>query len=306
MLVSIGVYSQSGWILKQTISQYDHTTNKPIEVLQEGWEESYLLNWNNSGKITSRKFGNLIDSIEYFTLSNLTKKIISPDGTSFSYEYDDFNRLKKVTDDCRINTKEFEYHYYTGGSDFTFIKTVITNPTVGSHTNVINESYQYLDGLGKPIQTVLKDQHPDDSSEDIIFSIQYDDRGRKEFVYEPIKSAANNNGDYQTPNTLDDKTKYEYYNIPDSKVYKETPPSWSRSTTYIYGTNNDSLGFEIKNYEDNSNFLDSSLTMIKIIDPNLNVSYKFTNIIGDVVLSRVESESGSDTIHIHYVYDSKR
>lgn len=91
---------------------------------------------------------------------------------------------------------------YSGNASLNYIRTwntvkPINNPdslTVGSPLQVAKMTTQYFDGLGRPLQTVIKQGSlpTGDTARDLVSAVIYDEFGREIYHYLPFR--ANNTG----------------------------------------------------------------------------------------------------------------
>jgi hypothetical protein len=126
-----------------------------------------------------------------------------------TYYYDDFQRLSHVKDFEGNILAANEYHYKGTGSIENYVKTQALRvegkttlaDLVGLPLDQLTESYQYLDGLGRPIQSVGKGQSP--SQKDVVSFNEYDVYGRQSKSYLPFVNSLNNTGSFNSnPITL--------------------------------------------------------------------------------------------------------
>ena len=77
-----------------------------------------------------------------------------PSGVTTYYEYDSFNRLKRTyikENTAEKNIRTYNYHYQSPSSGQNYILARTYTQEDGSH---YLDKLQYLDGLGRPVQTV--------------------------------------------------------------------------------------------------------------------------------------------------------
>jgi len=119
-----------------------------------------------------------------------------------SYYYDDFQRLSHVKDFEGNILAANEYHYKGTSSIENYVKTqalrvegkTTLSDLVGLPLDQLTESYQYLDGLGRPIQSVGKGQSP--NQKDVVSFNEYDVYGRQNKAYLPFVSSSNSTGSF--------------------------------------------------------------------------------------------------------------
>jgi RHS repeat-associated protein len=114
-------------------------------------------------------------------------------------------------------------------------RTVITGNTVlDSYTNIkdsVSVTYEYIDGLGRPMQTVQQQGSP--GGNDIIQPYQYDTQGRDSVSFLPYTIASSAPGSYR-PNAVETGTGYhssEQYQFfqTTGQSYKTTPYPYTKT-----------------------------------------------------------------------------
>lgn len=288
------------WKVKSTILAYNSNAF-PALYRKDGWSTTQI-KYNN--KLPTEKiYSSHSEIYEYDPSGTALVKATTQDGTTTSYTYDVLGRLKTVTDDCNTIVSTYTYHFTTGGTDknYTELKTDYPTPSTNSALDIV-ETRSYLDGLGRPIQTVAKKQGPS-SNQDIISAQEYDKYGRIYRSYEPY-AYSSNNGEYRTPSTSWGYTQTTYEISPISRVKSVTPPSWV-ATTFSYGVNTSSDA--VKNLTTSQNYGAGLLTKHVTKDGNSNQLIIFTDRIGRKVLSRRtnSSDSASNRLDTYYLYDGK-
>ncbi|MGH1338421.1 MAG: DUF6443 domain-containing protein, partial [Aureispira sp.] len=119
-----------------------------------------------------------------------------------SYHYDDFQRLSYVKDFEGNIVMANDYYYKNGGAIENHVTTkavrVAGKTSLASLTGLplteLTESYQYLDGLGRAIQSVSKGQSP--TGTDIVAFQEYDELGRQPKAYLPFVHTSQNSGSF--------------------------------------------------------------------------------------------------------------
>ncbi|MEO0339881.1 MAG: DUF6443 domain-containing protein, partial [Bacteroidota bacterium] len=159
-------------------------------------------------------------------------------------------------------------------------------------------TYDYLDDIGRPIQSVK--QIFSDDSLDVVTATEYDDYGRMAKVYEPF--AFNQKNGHFVPqtqwpsSTLTDFTATTYEESPLNRQLAVKAPDWDYEKTFEYGTNASSFTIGTITYPA------KSLVVNTVVDPNNNKAITFTDLKGRLLLSRrtdaLETVS-NDTYH-HY------
>lgn len=180
----------------------------------------------------------------------------------------------------------------------------------------------YYDGLGRPVQTVLKKSTP--LHKDIVTLQEYDDFGRPSNLYLPTP-VATSTGEYVATATLKSVSNSVYgdHNAYSKIVYEPSPlnriqehygpgTAWhsggkSIKTDWITNDTTEELSCGLYTVaSDNSLkrtglYLARELFVTKTTDEDDNILYIFTNKLNQVVLERVMNDSvRNDT---YYVYD---
>lgn len=218
------------------ITDYDDATGQPSEVIIDGWEPiSY--SWNTNGTLDEKTFESFTTSYDYHPNTTLLSQMTNVDGTSHSYTYDELQRIKTITDNCRTVTTTLDYLYGAPAVGGNYIRTTTDYPTVVNSDLDIITNRQYFDGLGRAIQTVSEDQGPT-SNEDIVIATEYDSQGRVLHTYE-AKAIDGNNGSFQSYASLDtiDRVVYSYEPSPLNRPTSMTHTGFDHPSTTTYGAN---------------------------------------------------------------------
>ena len=202
-----------------------------------------------------------------------------------------------------------------------------------------NETIQYIDGLGRPKQTI--NVKGSATGKDVIIPIEYDSLGRQVRNYLPLPKSSLN-GVIQSVDGTDVNTYYDsiYINVPNAyseAVYEDSPlnrlkqsafpgQQWEKnsghSVKYDYDTNlasDDVIKFTTNTTWTNnvayttfttSTYPDFVLFKRKIADEDDNISYVFTNRFGQTILTRkINVHSDGKTtgttqeIDTYYIYN---
>jgi RHS repeat-associated protein len=252
---------------------------------------------------TQKQYRNHTETYQYFTGSSLLQSTVAVDGTSTSYTYDALGRLQTATDGCLNIVTTYTYHFTTGGTDknYTEVKTDFPSPSANSQLDILFNR-TYLDGLGRGIQSVARNQGPA-SNQDIISAQEYDKFGRVKRAYESF-AQLNNNGNFLVPNVSWGYTETTFETSPLSRPLTVTPPSWAPSTL-TYGTN--SSADKVKIAAGSINYGAGALSKQTVKDGNNNLLIVFTDKLGRKVLSRRAAASGAEAswLDTYYLYDGK-
>ena len=301
-----GTGSASGWTGGSYVVQSTITERYPANLLVK---KSKKPNWlpttitYNSDKLPiSKSFNGHTTSYSYYTNSSLLQQVTAVDGTTTSYTYDDLMRLKTATDNCNSIVTTYTYHFTTGGSDKNYINEKVDYPSASYSAVDILETKTFKDGLGRDIQTILKNQGTA-STYDVVIATEYDNQGRVKRSYE-AKEYNYNYGNYKTPNSSWPHTLHEYYSSPLNRKHKVTPPGWY-ATIYNYGAN--SSGDAVKIDGGSSSYGANLLVKQTVEDGNGNKSIVFTDKKGRTILSRQtdNADQSSKRLDTYYLYDDK-
>jgi hypothetical protein len=237
---------------------------------------------------------------------------------------------------------------YSSGVKVNYVRTreavaPITNAAVFDTANYIRvkEATQYHDGLGRPLQTVIKQATP--ALKDMVSPQVYDNLGREQYKYLPYVSTETNGSfklsafssqatfmAFQYPNESVYYGQTQFENSPLNRVLKTMAPgnSWAGNNT---GVSMDYLGNEISDsvriwtiggdtltFSNNDQTTDiptsattygaGQLYKIQTTDENGNKVMEYKDKEGKVILKKVQIASSPGTGHVgwlctYYVYD---
>jgi RHS repeat-associated protein len=312
-------FATTGWILKGTINSYHGSTstlgrpNLVKEFKKPGWEvETY--EWTLWGGLKKRTLKDFTWQYDYYTSgttttaqTNLIKTITSVDGQTTEYAYDALMRLKSVS--ARGGNVKADYTYTYP----TLTNGVITSPgnvketktftTVAGSNISKQETYSYIDGLGRTIETVNKGAYLP-SGLDQISAVAYDNRGQVAKQYELFVGTANT-GAYQAPAATAPYTLTEYFADPLHRVNKVTPPGWFATTT-AFGSN--TAAEAIRNYDFKTgaytSYADNLLFKTTLTDANGNKTISYKDKKGRLVCSQ-KAGASAGLVSTYYAYDDK-
>ncbi|HOY19142.1 MAG TPA: DUF6443 domain-containing protein [Haliscomenobacter sp.] len=145
----------------------------------------------------------LMSTYSYDAARKLLISIADPSGIPMTYEYDHVQRLKTVFDVNRHVQQALEYQYKIGGAALNSVKTHdVLISGVANHAAAIalldadvRPVFAYLDGLGRPIQTVAVKESA--GTNDMVNYQTYDEFGRGRYQYLP-HTVTSNNGAYRS------------------------------------------------------------------------------------------------------------
>ena len=138
-----------------------------------------------------------VETYDYDAATFLSMAMEKVNRLHSSYAYDDFQRLSFVKDFEGNIIAAHDYHYKGSSGVENYVKTQALRvegkttlaDLVGLPLHQLTESYQYLDGLGRPIQSVGKGQSP--QQKDVVSFKDYDVYGRESKRYLPFVGSSN-------------------------------------------------------------------------------------------------------------------
>ncbi len=285
------------WDTIGTISEYDTQFFQPKKIKQRGWEEESFT-WNSDGLITNRTYKDFSWQYEYFTDTRLVSKITDIDGQEVDYVFDKLMRLDSVkAREDNVITK-YTYAYQSGSSSQNSVTTSISFTASDSSELNSRTTIQYLDGLGRPIQTVEKEYSDADSPKDIVSAIAYDKQGRAFKAYEVFLSDHSDGRYVDSTDWPDIYTLTEYEASPLNRQISVTPPDWYATTT-SYGKNSAAMGVAGETYQS------SELSLTTVTDPNGHKTLTFTDKKGRTVLVQRIDSSDTHYANTQYAFDDK-
>ncbi|MBK6496874.1 MAG: RHS repeat-associated core domain-containing protein [Saprospiraceae bacterium] len=217
------------------------------------------------------------------------------DGQQKSFEYDEFSRLKKLTN-LPINVEnKYNYRYPANTSEKAYFKTRTNYPLAANSAMDSVVHIAYVDGLGRPIQAIHKYGAPNGA--DVITKSEYDMVGRNYRDYEAIP-VLSNHGVYYTGAFSGGYTEQQYYADPLDRMSHHTPPAWQTTQT-SYGTNTAAL-----TNPEGLVYPASSLMLTTTTDPDGLHTDVYSDKLGKSVLMR--RRGGSNTTDTWTVYDDKQ
>ncbi|NMN37178.1 DUF6443 domain-containing protein [Pedobacter sp. SG918] len=219
----------------------------------------------------------------------------------------------------------------------TFRQRGVTDVTLGNSRNVCeeNQTIQYFDGLGRPLQTVQVQGSP--GFKDIVQPVAYDAFGREQFKYQPYAAQTGTTGNYRSGALADQLTFYsspttgikataypfaetQFEASPLNRVLQQGAPgeAWQLSGGHTlkteYGTNalNEVKLWTVNNAGNGASadvYFPGKLYKITSWDENwvstdlkAGITEEFKDFEGRVVLKRVW-ESNGKSLSTYYVYD---
>lgn len=295
---SSGIKQDNGWVTQLTIDSYNDDCWFPSRITKAGWDSEYFT-WTD-GLLTNKSFGDFNWNFSYYANSRLLKNQTDIDGQIINYEYDNFLRLKKIIAKGGKEIVNYTYHYKQNPNEFNYRKTKTEYGSSSYSEFLVDEKIEYLDGLGRVIQVVDKNQTSDDK--DVVISSEYDSMGRTYKVFDKVKSTFSDGRYFTIPqNTLFTLTQYKP--SPLNIIDKITPPNWY-ATDYDVELNEAN---EVLKINQSGYYSANSLLKTIITDPNGNKILEYKDKLGRKVLEKRTNAYGpnSSDLDTYFVYDDK-
>lgn len=294
------------WESQGSIGGYSN--GYPTSFTKTGWDtESYT--WTTAGLIDQRSFQNFTWNYDYHTGTRMVSKITDIDGQFVEYDYDDFMRLNEVRArlDSVITTYDYVYRVDFSGNIVNYVKKETAFHPVPGSALTNRTTFDYMDGLGRSIQTVENSYSP--NQKDVVRSVNYDNQGRLAVIYEPFESVSDTGAFIVSPPGSPGSTINSYEASPLNRLIGVKPPDWYTTITQ-YSKN--SSGFTIPGTS--VSYGSGELFIQTVIEPDGNEgttstgdkTITFTDKKGRVIRSRrEEGSSGSGATDTYYLYDDK-
>ncbi len=272
----------------------------------------------------------LMQSFSYDDRTLLPLSITDENHVSAHFEFDNFQRLQAIRDQDRNILQTYEYNYRPGGGFINDIKartTLISGQTTIAQVNALTGAnvrriFQYMDGLGRPIQSSQVEQSP--TSKDIVTYQQYDQYGRESKLYIPY-TATTNSGIYRTDAATAQTTfantwgagGYGYSETrfeasPLNRVLEQAAPgaTWrmglGHTGEFTYRGNTTTEA--VRDFTNNNSFAADKLFVVESTDENERKKYTYTDKLGRVVMVKQQMATNPTIEDDHYartytVYD---
>lgn len=285
----------------------------------------------------------MVTTYTYYPNTGLNS-ITDPNGEETKFEYDDYNRFHYSIDDegnvLAMNDYNVSQGYLRSHGYLTPRTTLPTeSSSMALDNDLVSINTQYVDGLGRPIQTVTK--RASFGNKDIIQHLEYDGFGREVKQYLPytydttgvkkINPLTDANGQKAFHNSLFGGTSGDYAyseSLPEQsplgRVLETYAPGepWNKSagnkpvtTTYRTNTAADQVRiWEISTTQDpvtgfggeyNNATVhgEGTLHVTETTDENGHKTLEFKDKLGRVVLKKVQ-EGQNAYLSTYYVYDN--
>lgn len=295
-----GLSFSGNWVPQVSMANY--VNGYPTLVTKTGWSTD-TLTWTASGQIDLRKFEGYSWDYDYHTGTRMLSKMTDIDGQFIEYDYDDLMRLSEVRARQDNVVTSYDYIYQSPSIGYNYVKSTIDFHQESGSGLDERITVEYLDGLGRPLQTVEQAYSP--AQLDIIKAIKYDKLGRVAVTYEPFESGVAT-GAYvpNIPGNVD-STLVKYEASPLNRPLSITPPSWH--TTFMeYGTNTSSISVP-----GGANYTSGVLYKETVIEPDGSEgtsgdrTITYTDRKGRLILSQRQQGTSGSTADTYYLYDDK-
>ncbi|WP_040496285.1 DUF6443 domain-containing protein [Fulvivirga imtechensis] len=179
-------------------------------------------------------------------------------------------------------------------------------------------SFNYIDGIGRTIQTVA--QEAGASGKDIVQPYSYDNKSRTDKAY-IVQEHSGKDGAFR-PSAVTDLlntytnevpyTSYSYESSPLDRLLSTTGPGavWHSNNKNISGKTKLNTASEVRKWDVYSGLPRSisthaanTLVYEQVVDEDGNIIKEYSDAQGRVVLSRVSKTGSTETLDTYYVYD---
>jgi RHS repeat-associated protein len=261
-----------------------------------GWQP-ITYEWFANGAMKKTNFQNHIKEYTYYAGTRLINTVTDIDGQVKTYEYDKLRRLNKIRERSNNVITDVAYHFQEPSDLYNWMRVTKTNtPTSGSALNTI-EVKNYIDGLGRPLQTVKKG-HANGTLDLVTDAVEYDNKGRVIKNFLPFQSSFST-GQFAAIPANQKFTLVGYEPSPLNRPISQTPPDWVTSTI-SYGAN---IANDVKaTYGSSPTYFSANkLYRETSTDASGRISVKFTDILGRAVLNR-STKTGATAFEIADTY----
>ncbi|MCI5056852.1 MAG: RHS repeat-associated core domain-containing protein [Flavobacteriales bacterium] len=260
-----------------------------------------------------------METYTYFTDNQLLAGTADINGKPTTFEYDEFQRLK-VSRDFEGNIIDaFEYHYKNGQNDHNWVKNYVARQSgiqsINDFASLTKEErdskIEYIDGIGRTIQTIGIEQAP--SGKDVIQIHEFDHFGRMAKEYLPFSRAGSgafvNNANilqnlfYGNLNGAYAYNEFDYLDAPLHRVLMKSNPgkTWKlgsgREIETQYRANNATEVRVFRSSGISTSFYNASELLVKTtIDENDNQVIRYYDKLGREILI---NNNGSKTYKVY-------
>ena len=239
------------------------------------------------------------------------------------YDFDVMQRLQAVRDQDRNILQTYEYNYHPGNAiNIIKSRSVLTaGQTTAAQVNALTGAsvrrvFQFLDGLGRPIQSNAIAQSP--TAKDIIAHVAYDIQGREPKKFIPYTNTSNG-GAYRTAAAAEQlsfantwgasgygysETRFEIspFNRPLEQGAPGDPWRIGNGHTLEVAYRGNTSTDAVRNFTGSGTFTDNLFRVSEVTDENERKKWTFTDKLGRVVLVKQELNS-TETAQTYTVYD---
>ena len=293
---SLGIGTIPTWHTQATVKARDTATGKPSEVQLRGWDYPEFYTWNPINKqIQGRTYQDFQWQYDYHPDTRLLRSSTAIDGQVTYFSYDDLCRLifSSARDSNLIQT--YAYHFREPLDTNNYLRTTLTLTPVSGSSYGGDTTFQYLDGLGRAVQTVKQKYSPD--RKDVVLAIKYDEYGRPVREYEPFESTATTGERVAIPSgTPFSLTAYEP--SPLNRKSSTTAPEWY-PMQYGYGhlSITDTIGGVA--------YPAYTVRTDTLRDANGHSVIRFHDKRGRLLRTQKEGTLSGELLHTDYTYDVK-
>jgi len=237
---------------------------------------------------------------DYDSTTGLLKQVKDANNNSTYYYYDDFGRLDTVKNSADSITALYEYYYSLYGnngifnnSDPNYVKTKLILDTLNSNDTL--ESVAYFDGLGREIQSQVKQ-----GNDDIITKKRYDALDRQVRTWKPYLDSDSDH-EYEPDDSINAKSYYSSSGAgPDADGYPYTENEFYEEgldrVKYVYPPGSSFRGspgdhylkyfFEANATNEVTGWDSGKLWKNGIVDENGNTTENYSDKFGQQILTR--------------------
>ncbi|PHN01895.1 DUF6443 domain-containing protein [Flavilitoribacter nigricans] len=298
-----GTIIDNGWVLQNTIDEYE-ADGLIRKHTKEGWQ-SETYEWDN-GQLVKKTFDNFDWEYRYYDNSRLISGITHLDGQIDSFVYDGLQRLETTISRQGNVTTNYSYQYRDGSHPNNFVKSETIYAGTDSSDLSNRTTFQYLDGLGRPIQQI--EQAYSQNNQDVISVTEFDAFGRPFKSYEPFEGAGSS-GDFVAAANWPSQmysTDIGFEASPLSRSISTTPPDW-KTSFMEYGVNTAPISIPGSSitYPAGTLFAETTIDPDATNTKTEDRTITFTDKKGRLILSRRQNLAQTEQADTYYIYDDK-
>jgi RHS repeat-associated protein len=313
----------NSWQTQFTVNSYN-ANGLPTQTTGKGFSVSTYYDWTRDF-LNSKKYGlsgplSLTWNYTYDLTKKLVETITNENGVKTHYRYDDFLRLKVISNllDATGNPTSakakttMDYQYVSGTNTHNFIKNTqwFEGESNGGLNGNMFQTIQYFDGLGRSTQTVREKYTYSGQNQKTYMT--YDNFGRPDRNYQAIESSTNTfeTIDKTLARSAKPYTNPAYESSPWGRVEKQFNEDGS-DVKMAYGSNTATDAVKMFNVDASNNvtvspyspYLLNQLYKNTVTDENGNQTQVFKDKLGRVILTRKIAEN-NELVDTYNVYDS--